>query len=312
MTTNLVHLLSREVGLPISDIEKIIASAPRRYKEFKILKKNGRGVRDIAQPSRELKALQRAVVSKIAPRLPVHDCVHGYVLGRGIKSNAQSHLGGSFILKMDLSDFFPSIKPVDLRHHLNKFLPEEFDDVELRQLELILFWIKKGTSILRMCIGAPSSPLISNTIMFDVDLEIDNLCRQYDVKYTRYADDLTFSCSEKGVLSLIQRGVSLIVRSSKSPIIKINEEKTLHLSKRAKINVTGVNLTPDGSLSIGRERKRLIRVMAHHHSLGSLDAEGQNKLIGLLGFAFDIEPNFAMGVWGALAGAPKLLRTERR
>jgi retron-type reverse transcriptase len=305
-----VNFLSQEVGLPAGDIDRIIASAPRRYKEFKIKKRNGAGEREIAQPSKELKAIQRAVISRVLSSLPVHDCAHGYVAGRGIKSNAMAHISGAYVLKMDFADFFPSIKPRDLRAHIDKYLSGCFDKIEARQLEMIIFWLKKGTKSLRMCIGAPSSPFVSNSIMYEIDSRISSMCAENNVVYTRYADDLTFSSKEKGVLSRVEKGVEEILRSTKSPSIEINERKTIHVSKKQRRSITGVGLTPDGVLSIGRGKKRLIRAMAHRHSLGQLDENNQGVLIGLLGFANDVEPAFARKIWKSLEKFPPLVRAN--
>ncbi|SKA15895.1 retron St85 family RNA-directed DNA polymerase [Novilysobacter spongiicola] len=311
MTTRLVNRLSQQVGLPAGDIERIISSAPRRYKEFKIRKRSGSGFRDIAQPSRELKILQKAVVEELKPHLPIHDCVHGYVIGRGIKSNAAAHRKGRFILKMDFADFFPSIKPVDFRAHLRESLPDRYDDIEARQLELLLFWLKRGERTLRMCIGAPSSPSISNYLMYAIDSRITENCRLNAVTYTRYADDLTFSCGEEGILGEVEGAVSRIVGETVHPRLRINPDKTIHISRKQRRTVTGVNITPTGELSIGRDRKRLIRAMVHRHIRGLLDLRGQNELIGLLGFAHDVEPSFAQKMWASLKGAPALKRSRR-
>ena len=45
--------------------------------------------------------------------------------------------------------------------------------------------------------GAPTSPIISNLICQILDYKIIELCQEYHLTYTRYADDLTFSTNEK-------------------------------------------------------------------------------------------------------------------
>src|SRR4051812_12128075 len=56
--------------------------------------------------------------------------------------------------------------------------------------------------------------------------------------------------------------------------------------------VTGLVITPEKKVSIGRSRKRLISALLHRFSLGHLDLESQGKLKGLLGFAIANEPMF--------------------
>ncbi|WP_080376034.1 retron St85 family RNA-directed DNA polymerase [Stenotrophomonas maltophilia] len=309
MTTGLIQMLSQRSGLPQADIERIVASAPRRYKEFTIPKRNGRGLREIAQPSRELKLLQRIIVDAVLSRMPVHESAHGYVVGRGIRTNAAAHARSSYILKMDFRDFFPSLVPLDLRSYLQMHHSSGFTEQEVRQLEQILFWRKKGSDGLRMCIGAPSSPALSNALMYDLDRRISNASSIRGVTYTRYADDLTFSTRKKDVLGSLLNEVIAIVGESKRPCLRINASKTISISRAQRRTVTGVNVTPDGKLSIGRENKRLIRSMVNHHVNGKLSQEGQARLIGLIGFAADIEPDFSAKMRIALLNSPPLLAT---
>ena len=67
----LLRLLGAESGLSPSDLTKIIATAPDRYKRFRIPKRTG-GFRDIAQPARELKMLQRILVEHVLDKWPIY------------------------------------------------------------------------------------------------------------------------------------------------------------------------------------------------------------------------------------------------
>lgn len=290
--TELASSLSRWSGLQATDVERLIRTAPRRYKVFTIPKRNG-GERVVAQPSRELKMLQRLVVERVVNDLPVHDAAHGYVTGRGIKTNATLHAGSNFILKMDFADFFPSIRPGDLGRHLKRYLREPFNAAERVQLYRVLFWRPRGESSLRLCIGAPSSPFISNTIMFGLDEILSSAAKERGITYTRYADDLTFSCGRKGVLGEFEHEIRGHVAQMRSPRLAINENKTVHISRAQRRMVTGVVISATGALSLGRERKRLIRSMVCRANLGRLSREEEMELSGLLSFAHDIEPEFA-------------------
>ena len=78
------------------------------------------------------------------------------------------------------------------------------------------------------------------------------------------------------------------------PRLAINEGKTVFASRAGRRVITGVTITNDHRLSIGRERKRAIRAMYHHMLRGSLDDKGQQELRGLIAFAENIEPGFKM------------------
>ncbi len=291
MSTPLVHNLSALSGLSAADIERIIRSAPRRYKVFPIEKRGG-GIRIVAQPSRELKLLQRMIVDRVLADLPVHESAHGYVRGRGIKSNALAHSQGRYLLKLDLENFFPSIRPLDLARRLSRVSKISLELEEKRQLYSLLFWRPRGAGM-QLCIGAPSSPLVSNALMYDVDVAISALTTERGVIYTRYADDMTFSCAEKGVLPELQTLVENVIESSRTPRLRVNRAKTVHISRAQRVVVTGVTINTNTEISLGRERKRLIRSMVHRFQLGELDLEACWKLKGLIAFAHDIEPEFA-------------------
>lgn len=64
--------------------------------------------------------------------------------------------------------------------------------------------------------------------------------------------------------------VSSILVSEGYSAININTQKTVFSSKAHNRHVTGVTLTNDNKISIGRKRKRLISSMVHKFSLGAL------------------------------------------
>ncbi|TXL12449.1 hypothetical protein BMR06_17505, partial [Methylococcaceae bacterium HT5] len=85
--------LSKKILLNEPDLWKFISSAPHRYKKYKIEKRNGKGFRDIAQPSKELKFLQNTAVFGIDlfQNLPIHHSAKAYIKKINIKDNAEAH-----------------------------------------------------------------------------------------------------------------------------------------------------------------------------------------------------------------------------
>ena len=72
-------------------------------------KKSG-GARLIEAPKPLLKSLQRKVLREIIEKIPPHPSAHGFVKGRSIVSNARPHVGRHTILKLDLENFYPSVR----------------------------------------------------------------------------------------------------------------------------------------------------------------------------------------------------------
>lgn len=291
--SELISRLSSDTGLGPQQLFDISATAPWRYKVFSIKKRSGDGMRVIAQPSRELKLVQRALIRSYLADLPVHAAAHGYVSGRGIRTNAEAHKDSRFLLKLDFRDFFPSIVASDFVAHFGKHAAGKLGQADTKRIARLIFWAPRGQYALRLCIGAPTSPLVSNTIMYEVDDLIEAGCLQLGVKYTRYADDLSFSANEPGVLGVVLPMVREVLRSVEYPRLVLNEKKTVNASRAHRRVVTGVVLSSTGELSLGYERKRVIRSMAHHFSTGQLQDEEVRKLRGLLAFADDIDPSFS-------------------
>lgn len=283
--------MANDLFMPEDQLFKFINSAPIRYKRYNIKKRNGKGVRTIAQPSRQVKALQRIVVDLLRDSLPIHETAAAYELGRGIKFNAQLHLHSSYLLKMDFRNFFPSINPelflnICARHEIQ--LTKQDEDV----LSHLLFWKLQRNSPLRLSIGAPSSPFISNVVMYFFDQEMVSICSQLDVTYSRYADDLTFTTNRKGVLFDIPNLVGAVLRAECIGKIKVNKNKTVISSKGRNRHVTGITLTNDNKLSLGRKKKRILSSLIHKSTLDILSPKELESLKGQLGFAKHVEPEF--------------------
>lgn len=274
-----------------SDILKFSKSAPYRYKKYLIPKRNGKGSRLIAHPSKELKTIQRLLVDFLSPLLSVSDYAFAYKKNINIKDNAEVHCKTKYMLKMDFKDFFPSITPDLFFSELSK-CGVAISETDKEVLSGLLFWKITRKSSLRLSIGAPSSPLISNFVMFDFDIKISEFCQKNKINYTRYADDITFSTNQKEVLFELPNVVLETLKATTQSQIKINTDKTLFSSKKHNRHITGLTLTNDGTISIGRKKKRMISSLVHKSTITTIDHEQLMKLSGLLSYAFHIEPDF--------------------
>jgi RNA-directed DNA polymerase len=288
--SRLPALLARETGLNLFDITRIVANAPVRYKTYTIPKRNG-GTRLISQPARELKALQRVLVQHVLSDLPIHPSATAYRTGISIRSNAQAHVHNGPILKFDFEDFFPSITSADWRSYCeSRSLFDDPDDIRISTN--IFFHRYAGRPLLRLAIGAPSSPMLSNVLMHEFDARISAAVGKDDVTYTRYADDLTFSAKRTGFLNHVRESLRSVMEEITLPRLKINDSKTVLATRKYKRQVTGLILSNDGTISLGHRRKREIRAALHHYMHGRLDFESQAKLAGTLAFVKDVEPEF--------------------
>jgi RNA-directed DNA polymerase len=112
------------------------------------------------------------------------------------------------------------------------------------------------------------------------------------ISYTRYADDLTFSGQRIGMLKDMIKTVQKSIHEIESPRLTINVEKTTFITPAQRRIVTGVTLANNGTLSLGRDRKRLISAQVHHADLGKLSPREMGLLAGQLAFVNVVEPAF--------------------
>jgi RNA-directed DNA polymerase len=284
-----------QFGATRGEIAKLVASAPRRYKTYQILKRNG-DTRTIAQPAAELKIVQRFLMEERLTLFPVHNIAMAYVKDRGIFQNAKLHASSDFILKLDFSSFFPSIVPRDLERVNRRQKPSPLEKSDLEIYYNLLFWGEGSYEPKRLSIGAPSSPMMSNIIMHALDCEAAALADRFGLVVSRYADDITVSGSDKTSIIKFETSFRRAISLSTSPKLQFNEEKRGLYSRGQRRMVTGLIITPQGKISIGRERKRTISTLVHRFILGSLSNAEVMHTKGLLGFALSIEPEFILSL----------------
>lgn len=293
MTTklNLLNMLVLESGLPLDDVFRIIDTAPLRYKSYPIPKRSG-GIRQIAQPARELKALQYVLLDHVLNAFPVHPSAAAYEKGRGIKDNAAFHASSNCILKLDFKSFFPSIGPRDWSIFAKKNSLFEFSDIDVKTISRLLFWGDGHNNPKKLSIGAPTSPKVSNILLYEVDSEISLSCTVAGLKYTRYADDITISGKFSSDILNFERKIREIIRDTKSPKLTFNDNKRGLYTKGERRMVTGLVITPEGRVSLGRDRKRLINSLVDHVKKQTATVRQIATAKGYLAFAISAEPDF--------------------
>ncbi|MEW8382876.1 MAG: retron St85 family RNA-directed DNA polymerase [Candidatus Thiodiazotropha taylori] len=224
-----------------------VNSSENHYREFSIPKRSGK-TRTINAPYPALLECQKWINSRILSTHIVSDHAHGFVKGRSIITNAETHLGSSYILKMDLKDFFPSISfSRVMRVFLNcGYTPK------------VSYYLSKLCTLNnKLPQGAASSPTLSNIIAFPMDNRLANYASRSGLRYTRYADDLVFSGNEiranfiKNVSALIN-DTGFEVNPTKTQLIKSNQRKI----------ITGIHLTNHG-LRLPRKERRKISCELH-------------------------------------------------
>jgi len=280
------------------------------YRRWQVPKRDGVSTRTLASPKGKLKAAQRWVLRNMLEKLPVHGAAHGFMAARSIVTNAQVHAGAPVIVKIDIKDFFPSITWKRVKGLLRKHgLPEGVATlVSLLSTdaprEEIAFrgkthFVARGPRALPQ--GAPTSPAITNAICMRLDRRLSGLARALGFRYTRYADDLTFSfhpgtvqpgSSPQPAVGALIRGVHDILQGEG---FRINPAKTLIMRSGERQAVTGliVNDAPSSPpVRVPRDTLRKLRAAIHNREAGKPGKAGESldQLKGMAAFVHMTDP----------------------
>lgn len=287
----LINECAHELALTVGELMAIAKTAPKRYYVWEIPKRSGTGCRTVCHPARELKAVQYYFLNNIVNSLPVHENATAYVSGSSIKKNAEAHVQSRVLMKLDFANFFNSLKVSNWSIYAQDHF-SHWSDQELHFSARMLFWGSGTYHPKCLAIGAPTSPLLSNALMYELDVKLTAFANEAGLRYTRYADDITFSSTDFLDYGKTLEAVKGALASAKYTAVKINADKTILVSKKSMRRVTGLVITPDHKISLGRERKRLISAMVHRAFCRTLSHSELMTLSGLLAFAADAEPAF--------------------
>ena len=276
------------LGVEVNRLEEILNNVSGHYQEFWMRKRSG-GYRMISAPDKDLQAIQSTIYSRILSSVTiVHPAAVGFRCGRSVVDNAAPHLGKRYVLKMDIHDFFGSIRSPRVRQTFKKIgYPENVSKV-LGALCCLHRHLPQG---------APTSPALSNIVGYEMDRKLAALAAEYGLTYTRYADDLTFSGDVFPKEQIIPQ-VKRIIRDEK---FEPNHKKTHFMNQSSRKIITGVSVASGVKLTIPKSKKRETRknvyfiltkgLAEHQRRIGSHDPAYLKRLIGMLCYWRAIEPD---------------------
>ena len=284
--------ISNFAGITLEELESIVNKAQHSYKRYYIPKNSG-GQRRIHHPSSETKLVQYVLINILFNKLPVHDLATAYREEVSIRDNVEYHKDYEYSIRMDFRNFFPSIKFEDIKLTLEASDLSNQYSLSEEEYELIRkACFTKETD--GLAVGAPCSPTISNTVMYDFDTELYSIVKGInpDSVFTRYADDIVFSTNKEGECKEFENKLESLVGDLDNPNLSVHEDKTYYMSRGNKRMVTGLIITPDGKISIGRDKKRYIKKLVFDYTKDEIDEEELKYLTGYISYILDVEPTF--------------------
>ncbi len=262
-----------------------------RYFEFEISKQSG-GKRTIAAPNERLKRLQSNLAHLLEHCLMELEetgvrktpFVHGFIKGKSIVTNAKIHRNKRWVLNLDLHDFFGTVNFGRVRGTLIKDTSFQLHPT----IATLIAQIACRNNALPQ--GAPSSPILANMVTRPLDLRLVDIANHYGLRYSRYADDITFSTRIRDFpLALVDNSSSegchvwVLGNKLEKAITKagftVNPKKTRLQYLESRQEVTG--LVVNRRVNVTREYRKKVRAMVHSLvSTGAfhLDAAGTARV----------------------------------
>ena len=210
------------VGYKKPYIKKAVYYTKSFYTDYEIKKRNGK-TRVISEPLPSLKEIQIWILQNILQNLKVSPYAKAYRKNVRIIDNLRFHYHQPQVFTLDLKDFFPSIgtNSIELIFKSLGYSP---------LISNLLAKLCTKDNCLPQ--GAPTSPYLSNLFFSPADNLISEYCKNHFIRYTRYADDLSFSgdFNEKELLSFVENAVmrlGLVIHPDKTKLMKPNERQTV-------------------------------------------------------------------------------------
>lgn len=248
----------------LSLLDYIITRKDSYYRNFRVKKKNGT-YRYINEPLNQLFTIQKEFSQFFLINRANNYHSHGFELKKNIITNANKHVNKKIVLNIDLEDFFSNISI----SRIGKLLLEKFNISEVEAIKIADLLTYKNS----LPQGSPSSPVLSNLICEQLDYELHKYCKQFNITYTRYADDMSFSFNFNKLPIIQVKTIIFIIEQNN---FKINKKKYRYYYRNARQLVTG--LVVNEKVNVKREYYKRLRAILHNWSVKGI-VYAQDKFI---------------------------------
>jgi len=178
-------------------------------------------VREITPTYGQLKNIQKLILNKVLKAIKLPDYAFGGVNGKDNIKNAKYHQGNKYFFNTDLRGYYPGITNRQVFETFVKHkIPTETANI-LTKLTTYKGSLPQGTH---------TSPYIANLVFTEVGNKLLQLAKKYDLTFTSFVDDLTFSSKIDfkehipEILEIIQDGN-----------FRISHNKTFYETKNPKV-----------------------------------------------------------------------------
>lgn len=227
--------IEQDLSFPAKTLYGLSNNLEKHYHSVFIPKSDG-SKRKLCVPDLILKQVQKSITDNILIQYPISRYAKAYKPGSSVQKNARPHVGKKKVLKLDIEGFFDHILYSQVKDTV--FYKEKYSE-HIRILLTMLCYFKESLPQ-----GAPTSPAITNIIMYNFDETVGSFCEKKHIAYTRYCDDMTFSgdFDEKEVIAFVKDELyklGLFLKNRKTVVIPSTKcQCVTGIVVNEKINIT--------------------------------------------------------------------------
>ncbi|WP_431286761.1 reverse transcriptase family protein [Roseateles chitinivorans] len=278
--------------------------------------------------------MQAWLASHVLTKIPVHPASKAFRPGDSIRACAAEHAEARWLIKLDIADFFGSITEIQVFRAFAKMgynrlvamelarlctdTPQVSDKYRLPSWQSKKKWHRIADyshGVLgRLPQGAPSSPMLANIAVADIDETVAAVANRYGLTYTRYSDDITLSTRGDFTRARAARVIAEVAKVLKGRGLFLNRRKTSVTHPGARRVVLGLLVDGEEPRLTKAFRDKLrqhlyyleTRGIAAHMAARSFDSAGglYRHLRGLIDYANSVDSVYAEGLRARLDALP--------
>lgn len=248
-----------------------ISQEPARYYHFREIEKNGKK-RLLATPIGRFRILVNRL-NKLLQKLYFPNTMHGGLKGRSTKSYAAPHVNKPMVLKSDIKNFFPSVRPGKVYDMFVKKLGCTTD---------ISRYLTRLTTVNgQLPQGSPTSTVIANLISQGISRRVQGLASTFNGQSGTFVDDVVLSGPK-----YIDKFKPVLSKIIKQEGFEVNESKTSSFHREEEVVIAGIRV--DNGLDAPshkiKETRKEIEILGHDLEAGKkLDKKTVQSIKGKIG-----------------------------
>lgn len=307
--------LSHLTGAPYPYLRELIERRRDPYSEHS-RRKRGSGVRPISIPEPVLMDVQRFILDSALSNISFSASSFAYQKGKSVVDCASRHLGARWLVKLDLHNFFSSVREQDVYSAFQARGYSRLVSFELARLctraslqsnlapdRYPCITSYRSTSVGVLPQGAPTSGALANIAATPIDGALTALAENNGAVFTRYSDDLTFSVGGEFCRERASTLISHARRIITDHHFVLHEKKTRVIPPGARHIVLGLNVDGPSVKLLPEFRRRIeshlrgvetfgLHRHAEHRGFRSV-LSMINVIDGCISYALDVEREWA-------------------